>query len=77
MSTARPRRTFDPPPRVRLAMVALGLIPFLHLLLCLAPLVLWLTGPLAAHRLWLVPVALYLLPPLVVRAVLLVMRPRE
>ena len=58
-------------------MVALGLIPLLHFLLCLAPLVLWLTGTFAAHGLWLVPIALYLLPPLVVRATLLLARPRE
>jgi hypothetical protein len=58
-------------------MVALGLIPFLHLVLSLAPLVLWLTGKLAAHGLWLVPIALYLLPPLVVRVVMLIKPPRE
>ena len=77
MTTSPPRQAFAPPPRVRVAMVALGLIPLLHFLLCLAPLVLWLTERVSAPGLWLTPIALYLLPPIVVRLVLVMKPPRE
>jgi hypothetical protein len=62
------RRAFDVAAGARAAMVALGTIPFLHLVASLAPVALVVSGLAGTRVLILTPVLLYLLPPIVVRA---------
>ena len=56
------------PVRARVAMIALGWLPALHLASCVAPVV-WAIGWQAPRAAWLAPLMLYLLPPLVARVV--------
>jgi hypothetical protein len=69
--TAQERLAFDVPRRVRAMMVALGTIPVLHAAVAAIPLVAVSTGAGRSGLIWLAPALLYLLPPLVVRTVLL------
>jgi hypothetical protein len=61
-------RAFDVPRRTRAAMVLLGFVPLLHASASVAPIVLVLFGR-PGWWLALVPLALYLVPPLLVRLV--------
>lgn len=65
-SSAEP--VFDVSARMRAAMVLVGFVPFLHVAAALTPIVLGTMGG-DGWLLLLAPVALYLLPPLVVRIV--------
>jgi hypothetical protein len=59
--------TLDVSARTRLAMVALGFIPALHVLASVAPLAFAATGRASWRMAWLTPVIVFLAPPLLVR----------
>jgi hypothetical protein len=65
-------RAFDVPAATRVAMVALGFIPLLHVAAAIAPLVIAAGGHGPAWLEWLSPALLYLAPPLAVRLVMTV-----
>jgi hypothetical protein len=61
-------RVFDLPARTRIAMVAFGLIPFIHLAVTLAPVALAAAGRVGWNAAWVSLVLLFVLPPVAVRA---------
>jgi hypothetical protein len=64
---ARKRPAIELRPAIRLAMVALGFVPVLHVASVATPLMLAAGGYVDWRRIWLSPVLLFLLPPLLVR----------
>jgi hypothetical protein len=68
-AVARTAAAADFPLRTRLAMVAMGFIPAVHVVLVVASAVLPLIGALPTRWLWATPAVLYIVPPIVVRVV--------
>jgi hypothetical protein len=65
-------RALDVPARTRAVMVTMGFIPLLHVLGTLTPLLFAFFGAADWRAVWICPIVLFLVPPLVVRAATLI-----
>ena len=70
--TAAAVRPLDVPARTRAVMVAMGFIPLLHALATLTPLLFAFFGAAGWRVVWISPLVLFVLPPVVVRAATLI-----